>query len=62
MAESLAGGALREVRVSGLALSRQIGLAWRPGRWFGPAVRALVEAFLETYGMVDDWRSATAAA
>ena len=62
VAESLGSGALREVRVTGLTLSRQIGLAWRRGRWFGPAVRALVEAFLETYGMVDDWRSATAAA
>ena len=61
VAESLESGALREVRVPGVALSRQIGLAWRRGRWFGPAVRALVEAFLEAHGMVEDWRSATAA-
>ena len=61
VAESLASGALREVAVSGLSLSRHIGLAWREGRSFGPAVRALVEPFLAGYGLVDEWRQATAA-
>jgi DNA-binding transcriptional LysR family regulator len=56
VAESLSSGALREVKVTGLALHREIGLAWRQGRYFGPAVRALIEAFLAQYGLVEDWR------
>ncbi len=56
VAESLTAGTLKEVRVTGLSLHRQIGLAWRQGRYFGPAVRALVEAFLSQYGLVEDWR------
>lgn len=60
VAESLTTGALKEVRVTGLSLHRHIGLAWRQGRYFGPAVRALVEAFLSQYGLVEDWRRAIA--
>jgi LysR family transcriptional activator of glutamate synthase operon len=56
VAESLTAGTLKEVRITGLSLHRQIGLAWRQGRYFGPAVRALVEAFLSQYGLVEDWR------
>ena len=56
VAESLTAGTLKEVRVTGLSLHRQIGLAWRQGRYFGPAIRALVEAFLSQYGLVEDWR------
>jgi DNA-binding transcriptional LysR family regulator len=57
VAESLASGGLKEVRVSGLSLHRQIGLAWRRGRYLGPAVRLLVEAFLAQYGLVGSWRA-----
>ncbi|MDA0337958.1 MAG: LysR family transcriptional regulator [bacterium] len=60
VAESLASGALRQVAVTGLSLQREIGLAWRQGRYFGPAVRALIEAFLAQYGLVEDWRQALA--
>ncbi len=60
VAESLASGALRQVAVTGLSLHREIGLAWRQGRYFGPAVRALIEAFLAQYGLVEDWRQALA--
>lgn len=59
VAESLAAGTLCEIAVTGVGVHRQIGLAWRQGRYFGPAVRALVEAFLTPYGLVEDWRSAT---
>ena len=57
VAESLASGGLKEVRVSGLSLQRQIGLAWRRGRYLGPSVRLLVEAFLAQYGLVETWRA-----
>lgn len=53
--ESLASGNLREVRVTGLSLQRQIGVAWRDGRYFGPAVRALLSAFLGKYDLVEAW-------
>jgi DNA-binding transcriptional LysR family regulator len=59
VAESLAAGTLTEVPVTGLSLSRQIGLAWRQGRYFGPGVRALIEAFLAQYGLLETWRSRT---
>lgn len=59
VAESLAAGTLCEVAVTNLAVHREIGLAWRQGRYFGPAVRALVEAFLSPYDLVEDWRKAT---
>ena len=48
--ESLESGALREVEVEGIAFSREIGVAWRQGRYLGPAIRELIEAVLERYG------------
>jgi DNA-binding transcriptional LysR family regulator len=56
VAESLTAGPLRQVRISGLSLHRQIGLAWRRGRYFGPAVRALIEAFVAQYDLDEEWR------
>ena len=58
VAESIAAGSLREVNVTGLSVHREIGLAWRKGRYFGPAVRALVEAFLSQYDLVAAWHDA----
>jgi DNA-binding transcriptional LysR family regulator len=48
--ESLDRGALRCVPVAGVKFGRQIGVAWRRGRYFGPAVRALLEAIFARYG------------
>ncbi len=48
--ESLASGALRAVRVEGVAFSREVGVAWRGGRYFGPAIRHLLDAIFERYG------------
>ena len=42
--ESLASGALKTVEVRGVAFEREIGVAWRRGRYFGQAVRLLLEA------------------
>ena len=58
VAESIAPGSVREVRVTGLSIHREIGLGWRRGRYFGPTVRALVEALLARYDLVQDWHSA----
>lgn len=54
--ESLASGALKTVAVRGVAFEREIGVAWRRGRYFGQAVRLLLEAVFAAYGGRDEWR------
>ena len=53
--ESLASGALKTVDVRGVAFEREIGVAWRRGRYFGQAVRLLLEAVFAAYGGGDEW-------
>ena len=53
--ESLASGALKTVEVRGVAFEREIGVAWRRGRYFGQAVRLLLEAVFAAYGGRDEW-------
>ncbi|MEE3263088.1 MAG: LysR family transcriptional regulator [Candidatus Latescibacterota bacterium] len=56
VAESLASGAVKRVKVRGVTFERDIGLAWRKGRYFAPAVRMLIEDFLASFDLVDTWR------
>ena len=56
VAESLASGAVKRVKVRGVTFEREIGLAWRKGRYFAPAVRMLSEDFLASFDLVDTWR------
>lgn len=58
--ESLAAGALFEVPVAAMSFSRQIGMAWRRGRYLGPAIRRLMEAVLEGHGKREEWTAAQA--
>ncbi|MDE2741269.1 MAG: LysR family transcriptional regulator [Gemmatimonadota bacterium] len=53
--ESLGSGALKTVEVRGVAFEREIGVAWRRGRYFGQAVRLLLEAVFDSYGGQDEW-------
>lgn len=53
--ESLASGALETVVVRGVAFEREIGVAWRRGRYFGQAVRLLLEAVFAVYGGREVW-------
>lgn len=53
--DSLASGALKTVEVRGVAFEREIGVAWRRGRYFGQAVRLLLEAVFAAYGGRDEW-------
>ena len=53
--ESLVSGALKTVDVRGVAFEREIGVAWRRGRYFGQAVRLLLEAVFAAYGGGDEW-------
>lgn len=55
--ESLGAGLLHEVGVSGMRFHRQIGMAWRRGRYFGAAIRHLMESVLERYGRLEEWRA-----
>ena len=48
--ESLFSGALQTVEVEGVRFGREIGVAWRKGRYFGPAIRYLLDAIFERYG------------
>ena len=56
--ESIDQGRLKILAVSGVSLSREIGVAWRKGRYFGPAIRALLDVLFETYGRTAEWESA----
>jgi DNA-binding transcriptional LysR family regulator len=56
VAESVAAGAIKRVNVRGVTFEREIGLAWRRGRYFAPAVRTLIEDFLQRFDLVDAWR------
>jgi DNA-binding transcriptional LysR family regulator len=47
--ESLASDALHAVAVEGVTFRREIGVAWRQGRYFGPAIRHLLDAIFEQY-------------
>lgn len=55
VADSLAAGSLHEVEVAGMRFRRQIGMAWRRGRYFGPTIRRLLESVLERYGKLEEW-------
>ena len=59
--EALASGALKTVEVRGVAFEREIGVAWRRGRYFGRAVRLLLEAVFAAYGGRDEWLAKSAA-
>ena len=47
--ESLEQGALNTVRVRGVDFSRQIGVGWRRGRYFGPAIQHLLKAIFARF-------------
>ena len=54
--ESLEAGVLKVVDVEGVAFSREIGVAWRKGRYFGPAIRHLLEAIFDAYQGLAVWQ------
>jgi DNA-binding transcriptional LysR family regulator len=54
--DSLKSGALKDIAVDGISFSREIGVAWRAGRYFGPAIRHLLDAIFERFGKEEVWR------
>ena len=57
VSESVATGALCTVSAPQLRFEREIGLGWRKGRYFGPAIRDLIEAITDKFGKVEEWRN-----
>src|SRR4030095_12537223 len=47
---ALKSGELKEVRLKEVTMSREIGLAWKRGRYFGPALLSLLEAIVDKFG------------
>ena len=58
--DSIAAGTLSKIRVRNLDIAREIGLVWRRGRYFSPAVCRLLEAIVAKFGRTKEWRRAEA--
>ena len=54
--DALETGSLCAVQVEGMSFNREIGLAWRRGRYFGPTISHLIEQILVAHGRFDAWR------
>jgi DNA-binding transcriptional LysR family regulator len=53
--ESLERGDLCTLEVEGVRFEREIGVAWRRGRYFGAAIRLLLGAIFDAYGGREEW-------
>jgi DNA-binding transcriptional LysR family regulator len=54
--ESVEEGTLKVLRVVGVDLSRQIGLVWRKGRYFSPAIQAFLDLVVGQFGKRTVWQ------
>jgi DNA-binding transcriptional LysR family regulator len=48
--DALKSGALKEVRVKNVNMSREIGLAWKRGRYLSPAIQELLSTIADKFG------------
>ena len=55
VSESVTCGDLCIVEVEGVSFEREIGVAWRRGRYFGSAIRLLLEQIFAAYGGREKW-------
>lgn len=55
--ESVEAGTLKELSVVGVRMKRRIGLAWRKGRYFSPAIQAFLDLVAGQFGRADAWSS-----
>jgi DNA-binding transcriptional LysR family regulator len=53
---AIKSGELREVRLRGGSMSREIGLAWKRGRYFGPAIQRLLLAIVGKFGREGEFK------
>ena len=58
VSESLEAGTLKEMSVVGVELKRQIGLVWRRGRYFSPAIQSFLDLLVRQFGKEADWAHA----
>ena len=54
--EALKSGDLKTVQVKGVNFSRDIGLAWKRGRYFGPAIQNLLLGIVNEFGKTAAFR------
>jgi DNA-binding transcriptional LysR family regulator len=54
--DALRSGQLKEVGVKGVRFSREIGVAWKKGRYFGPAIQSLLTAVVNEFGKAAAFR------
>lgn len=54
--DAIREGTLVALDVVGVSLSREIGVAWRRGRYFSPAIRDLLDAIFAAHGRGEAWR------
>jgi len=55
--DALKSGELKEVPVKGVNFKREIGVAWRKGRYFGPAIEDLMAAIVEAFEKTNDYHT-----
>ena len=53
--DALEAGSLCALQVEGMSFEREIGLAWRRGRYFGPTISHLIELILDPHDRLDAW-------
>jgi DNA-binding transcriptional LysR family regulator len=54
--DALESGVLKEVGVKGVSLSREIGVAWKKGRYFGPSIEGLLMGIVDEFGKAGAFR------
>jgi DNA-binding transcriptional LysR family regulator len=58
VADALRSGELKEVGVKDVHFTREIGLAWKKGRYFGPAIHDLLSSIVDEFGKGAAFRKA----
>ena len=55
--DALTEGTLVALNVVGVSMQRRIGLAWRRGRYFSPAIQALLDLIVGNFGLMEVWQT-----
>lgn len=55
VSDAIEDGTLIELEVVGVRLTRTIGLAWRRGRYFSPAIQAFLDLVVDQFGLGAAW-------
>tara|TARA_A100001037_G_scaffold306004_1_gene348590 strand:+ start:1611 stop:2534 length:924 start_codon:yes stop_codon:yes gene_type:complete len=55
--DALTEGTLVALNVVGVSMQRRIGLAWRRGRYFSPAIQAFLDLIVGNFGLMEVWQT-----